>query len=117
VFSVSQKGVSHHKIIAWFAKEIQALPDAIGKANKNFLVYCLIRVLKMLQEHARCSHVVGLETIMAACDASIFYGVPADVMRIAAHVVKKRWSSYGLPYVTDLFRIELEVRLNCAKFF
>jgi hypothetical protein len=40
------------EVITWFDKEIKALHDAIAMANKNFLVYCLIRVLKMLQGHA-----------------------------------------------------------------
>jgi hypothetical protein len=30
------------EVIAWFDTEIQALSGAIAKANKNFLVYCLI---------------------------------------------------------------------------
>jgi hypothetical protein len=53
----SKKGSTIGEITAWFTNEIQALLNAIAKANKNFLVYCLIGVLKMLQEHARCSHV------------------------------------------------------------
>jgi hypothetical protein len=34
--------------IMWFDMKIKALSDVIVKANKNFLVYCLIGVLKML---------------------------------------------------------------------
>jgi uncharacterized ubiquitin-like protein YukD len=45
------KGSTIGAFTAWFTQEIQALPDAIAKANKNFLVYCLIGALKMLQEH------------------------------------------------------------------
>jgi hypothetical protein len=37
------------KVITWFDKEIKALPVAIEKTNKNFLVYYLIGVLKMLR--------------------------------------------------------------------
>jgi hypothetical protein len=61
-----KKGRTIGEITAWFTNEIQALLNAIAKTNKNFLVYYLIGVLKMLQEHARCSHVSGLENIMAA---------------------------------------------------
>jgi hypothetical protein len=42
------------KIVAWFNKEIHVLLGAIAKANKNFLVYCLVGVLKMLYGHAKC---------------------------------------------------------------
>jgi hypothetical protein len=99
------------EIIAWFEKEIQALPDVIVKANKNFLVYCLVGVLKMLQGHANWSHINGLGTIMNLCDASIQDEVLDDIAKLAARIVKRWWSSYGLPYVTEAFRVELEVRL------
>jgi hypothetical protein len=79
-------------------------------ANKNFLVYCLVGVLKMFPEHARCSHLDSLESIMAACDASMFDEVPANITRLLAHIVKRWWSSYGLPYVTEAFLIEPEVK-------
>jgi hypothetical protein len=92
-----KRGSTIGDITMWFTKEIQALPSAIAKANKNFLVYCLVGVLKMLQKHAQCSHVDGLETIMAACDASIFNEVTEDIAKLSAHIVKKWWSSYGLP--------------------
>jgi seryl-tRNA synthetase len=39
------KGSTIGEIIEWFNKEIQALPNSIAKANKNFLVYCLVGVL------------------------------------------------------------------------
>jgi hypothetical protein len=106
-----QKGSTIGEITAWFTKEIQVLPSAIAMANKNFLVYCLIGVLKMLQEHAQCSQVEGLETIMAACDASIFDEVPNDISKLSLRVVKNWWSSYGLPYVLEAVCIEPEVRL------
>jgi hypothetical protein len=47
------------EITAWFNMEIQALLDVIAKANKNFLVYRLVGVLKMLQEHADASIWMG----------------------------------------------------------
>jgi hypothetical protein len=61
----------------------------------------------MLQEHAQCSHVSRLEAIMTACDASIFVNVPVDILKIPARIVKK-WSSYGLPYATEI---------SCASLF
>jgi hypothetical protein len=97
-----RKGSTISKIFTWFDKEIQALPNAIAKANKNFLVYCLVGVLKMLQGHAECHHVDGLEAIMRSCDASTLE-VPNDIAKLATHIVKIWWSSYGLPYVTEAF--------------
>jgi hypothetical protein len=93
------------------------LPNAIAKANKNFIAYCLVGVLKMLQEHAQCSHVKGLEPVMAACDASIFNEVPEDVVKLSAPILKEWWSSYGLPYVIQTVRLEPEVSLlGCVVF-
>jgi hypothetical protein len=95
----------------WFDKEIQGLPDAIAKENKNFLVYCVIGVLKMLQGHAKCCHVDGSAAIMNSCDSSILDEVSDDIAKLVAHIVKRWWSSHGLPYVTEVFHVELEVRL------
>jgi hypothetical protein len=44
-----EKGSTIGEVIAWFEKDIRALPDVIVKENKNFIVYCLVGVLKMLQ--------------------------------------------------------------------
>jgi hypothetical protein len=109
--SYPKKDSTIGEITVWFTKEVQALPCVIAKANKNFLIYCLVSVLKMLQEHAQCSHMDGLETIKAACDASIFDEVPDDTLKLSAHIVKKCWTSYRLPYVIEIVCIELEVRL------
>jgi hypothetical protein len=104
--------------VAWFTKEIQALLGVIAKENKNFIVYCLVGVLKMLQEHAQCPHVKGLEPVMAVCVASMFNEVPEDIAKLSARIVKKWWSSYGLPYVIETVHIEPEVRLfGCLVLF
>jgi hypothetical protein len=79
------------------------------KANKNFLVYCLVGVLKMLDENVECHHHDGLDAIMSSCDASIIDEKPDEIAKLAACIVKRWWTSHGLPYVTDVFRIELEV--------
>jgi hypothetical protein len=100
------------KVITWFDKEIKALPDAIEKTNKNFLVYYLIGVLKMLQGHAQCRHVDGLDAIMSSCDASILDEIPNDIVKLIACIVKRWWTSHGLPYVTDAFHVELEVGIS-----
>jgi hypothetical protein len=105
-----EKGSSINEIMMWFTKEIDALPDVITKANKIFLVYCLVGVLKMLQELGQCFHVVGLEAVMGAWDAFIFDEVPGYILKISAQIVTKWWSSYGLPCVAEAFRIAPEVR-------
>jgi hypothetical protein len=106
-----KKGSTIGEITAWINKEIQALLDAIAKANKNFLVYCLVGVLKMLQERAGCCHLDRLENIMATCDASILDEVPEDISKLSPCIVKRWWSSYGLPYVTEAFHVKPEVKL------
>jgi hypothetical protein len=57
-------------IIGWFDSEIKLLPATIAKANKNFLCYAVVGILRMLY-HNGCDHIEGLQTIMASCDASI----------------------------------------------
>jgi hypothetical protein len=99
-------------VISWFDKEIKALPDAIVKANKNFLVYYLIRVLKMPQGHAQCRHLDGLDVIISSCDASILYEIPNDKAKLTSHIVKRWWTSHGLPYMTSTFRVEPEVGIS-----
>jgi hypothetical protein len=82
------------KVITWFEKEIKALPSTILKANKNFVVYCLIRVLKMLQGHVQCRHVDGLDAMMNSCDASILDEIPTNIVKLATCIVKRWCSSY-----------------------
>jgi hypothetical protein len=59
----------------------------------------------------RCCHLDGLQNIMSACDASILDEVLEDISKRSALIVKRWWSSYGLPYATGAFCIELEVSL------
>jgi hypothetical protein len=106
-----KKGSTIGDILAWFTKEIEAFASAIAEVNKNFIVYCLVGVMKMLQEHAQWSHVKGLEHVLVVCDASIFNEVSKDIVKLSARIVKKWWSSYGLPYVIETIHIEPDVRL------
>jgi hypothetical protein len=108
------KSSSIREIIAWFDKKIQTLPDAIVKGNKDFLVYCLLGVLKMLQGHAECRHVDGLDAIKSSCDGSILDEKPNDIVKLAARIVKRWWSLHGLLYVTEVFCVEPDVRVSCA---
>jgi hypothetical protein len=55
----------------------------------------------------------GLDAIMSYCDASILDEISDDIAKLAMFIVKRWWASHGLPYVTDTFRVELEVRLFC----
>jgi hypothetical protein len=86
----------------------------IAKANKNFLVYCLVGVLKMLYEHGKCHHIDGLDAIMSSCNASILDEIPDEIARLTTPIVKRWWASHGLPYVTDTFCIKPEVRIFVA---
>jgi hypothetical protein len=54
---------------------------------------------------------------MPSYNASILDVVPDDISKLLARIVKKWWSSYGLPYVTKAFHIQLEVSFFlCATF-
>jgi hypothetical protein len=48
---------------------------------------------------------------MAACEASILDEVPEDISELSDGIVKRWWSLYGLPCVTEAFRIEPKVKL------
>jgi hypothetical protein len=48
---------------------------------------------------------------MNLCYASILDEVPDDIAKLSARIVKRSWSSYGLPYVTKAFRVKPEVRM------
>jgi hypothetical protein len=78
------KGSAIGEIVEWFDKEIQALPGAIMKADKNFLCYCLAGVLTMLYENASSGHLEGLEAIMNSCDASLL----DDITRSASEALE-----------------------------
>jgi hypothetical protein len=46
---------------------------------------------------------------MNSCDASILDDIPKEIGKLSGCIVRKWWASHGLPYVTDIFRIVLEV--------
>jgi hypothetical protein len=108
------KGSTIGEIVEWFDKEIRALPGAITKENKNFLCYCLVGALRMLYENANCGHLEGLEAIMNSYDVSLLNDIPEEIVKFLRRIVKRWWSSHGLPYVTDVFRVVLEVRVFAA---
>jgi hypothetical protein len=105
------KGSTIDEIVEWFDKEIWALLGAITKANQNFLCYCLVGVLRMLYENADCDHLDWLEAIMNSYDASLLNGRPDEIAKLLGCIVRKWWSSHGLPYVMDIFCVVPEVRL------
>jgi hypothetical protein len=105
------KGCTIGEIVEWFDKEIWALPSVIMKVKKNFLCYCLARVLMMLYENTYCDHLDGLEAIMNSCDASLLNNIPDEIVKLSGRIVRKWWSSHGLPYVMDIFCVVPEVRV------
>jgi hypothetical protein len=66
----------------------------------------------MLHGHVQCCHVDGLDVIMSSCDASILDEIPNDIAKLAAHIVKRWWTSHGPPYVTNAFRVEPEMGIS-----
>jgi hypothetical protein len=79
-----------------------------------FWVYCRVGVLKMLPENAECHLLDGLDAIMSSCDASILNEIPNDIAKLTTRIVKRWWTSHGLPYVTDAFRVEPKVGILVA---
>jgi hypothetical protein len=86
----------------------------IVKANKNFLVYCLLGVPKMLYENVKCCHLDELDAIMSSCDASFLDEISDETARLSARIVKRWWSSHSFPCVTDVYRIEPDVRISAV---
>jgi hypothetical protein len=68
----------------------------------------------MIYEHAKRRHIDGLDAIMSLCNASILDEIPDEIARLAVRIVKRWRASHGLPYVTDAFCIESEVRIFVA---
>jgi hypothetical protein len=58
----------------------------------------------------KCHHIDGLGAIMNSCDASILDEVLDDIAKFSALIVKRWWSLYDLPYVTEACHVEPEVR-------
>jgi hypothetical protein len=84
--------------------------DDIAKANKNFFGLLPRRGSKKAPwtcEVLSCGW-VGCYYELMRC----FYPVrDTDIAKLAGRIVRRWWSLHGLPYVTDVFRVELEVRL------
>jgi hypothetical protein len=51
---------------------------------------------------------------MSACDDSVLDEIPDDLAKLTSCIVKRWWASHALPYVTDIFHVEKEVRLFCC---
>jgi hypothetical protein len=68
----------------------------------------------MLRGHVNYHHIDGLGAVVNSCDASILDEVPDDIAKLSTHIVKRWWSSYDLPYVTEAFHIKPIVRLVIA---
>jgi hypothetical protein len=64
------------------------------KANKNFLVYCLLGVPKMLYENAKCCHLDELDAIMSSCDASFLDEISEEIVVLAQFSLRNRCLSY-----------------------
>jgi hypothetical protein len=69
----------------------------------------------MLYENMKCHHLDRLDAIMSSCYASILDEIPDEIARLSTLIVKRWWSSHGLPYVTGVFLIEPEVRISSVS--
>jgi hypothetical protein len=65
----------------------------------------------MLYENVDCDHLDGLEAIMNSYDASLLNDIPDEIAKLSGRIVRKWWSSHGLPYVMDIFRVVLDIRV------
>jgi hypothetical protein len=74
----------------------------IAKANKNFVCYAVVGVLRMLYDNG-CDHIEGLQTIMTSCDASIWEDLLEELSKLIGRLVKKWWTRHDLPHVADRF--------------
>jgi hypothetical protein len=83
----------------------------LPKGTRISWCIAFVGVLKMLQGHAKCRHIDGLGAVMNSWDASILDEVLDNIAKLSACIMKRWWSSYGLSYVTEAFRVEPEVRL------
>jgi hypothetical protein len=48
---------------------------------------------------------------MNCCDASILDDIPKEIAKLSSCIVRRWWTSHGLPYATDVFRVIPEVRI------
>jgi hypothetical protein len=108
-----EKNSTIGEVVGWFDKEINVLPAAIAKVNKNFVCYVVAGVLWMLHENG-CGHVEGLQTIMFLCDASMLEDLPDEIAKLTSRLVKKWWVEHGLPHITKRFCITPEVIIFSA---
>jgi hypothetical protein len=75
------KGSTIREIVEWFDEEITA--------NKNFVCYAIIGVLRMLDDSG-CEHFEGLQSIMASCDASVLKDLLLELAKLTSRIVR-RW--------------------------
>jgi hypothetical protein len=59
----------------------------------------------VLYENVNCDHLEGLETIMNSCDASILDDIPKEITKLSGRIVKRWWTSHGLPYTMIVFHV------------
>jgi hypothetical protein len=90
------RGSAIREIVGWFDKEIKSLPNTFVKANKNFMCYAVVCVLRMLYDSG-CDHMVEVQDLMTSCDATILEDLPPELLKLACRLVKKCWTVRVLP--------------------
>jgi hypothetical protein len=87
------------------------MPATITKANKNFVCYAIVGVLRMLYDSS-CEHLEGLQSVMAVCDASILEDLPQELSKLTGRIVKRWWARHGLPEASHCLRRVPEVSIS-----
>jgi hypothetical protein len=80
------------------------------------MCYCLIGVLQRLYKNVDSGHIEELEAITNLCDASILDDIPEEIEKLSGRIVKRWWTSHGLPYVTDVICVVPEVRILATRY-
>jgi hypothetical protein len=87
------------------------MSSTFAMANRNFACYAIVGVLRMLQDSG-CEHLLGMQLVMSACDASVLDGLPLELMKLTCHLVRKWWVEHGFPEDQNRLHREPEVIIS-----
>jgi hypothetical protein len=77
-------------LIDLVGEEVKAMSGTVWQLNDNFIVLAIEGVLNMLNG-ASCQELSWLHELAASSDVSVIENVPADVRKLAVHLVRKWW--------------------------
>jgi hypothetical protein len=108
------RGSAIREIVGWFDKEIKSLLNTFVKANKNFMCYAVVCVLRMLYDSG-CDHMAEVQDLMTSCDATILEDLPPELLKLACRLVKKCWTVRVLPSAARRLRKDPEVNYSSTS--